>query len=362
MNPRLKLLLSAGCLALFLSSCAPTGFFSIDILKPAAITIPVSEKRVLVMNNAVPQYEGDGLSFHPGHNITFSTKFGMDSLNWLAVHSMAGALSQSQFFNAVDICTDPVRSDQEFLQTVNLPKEVKEDFFQDYDVLITLDRLLLAVGPQKAGRIKNEEYMRQSRPVNFYSNQFHGLLSWSIYIPSRENRMTSFSVQDSMNFNYMMVEDSILRYKSHPEITIRALTSIMTAQAATKMIPEWETVERIYYIGSASRMQEAASYVREGNWKKAEMVWTNELAEKKKVYDKAKLTANIALAKEMQDQFAEALKWAEEAKSLFVQSGKPEKGPDMMWIDYFVKSLTQRSIDDNLLDIQLGEKEAEAEE
>lgn len=346
-----------GLLSVFLLACSTTRYFYIEVMKPAAVTVPGSAKNVLVINNSVPQPGADELSFIvDGQNVA-DWQMNLDSINWLVTNTLAEVLSNADFFPVVDVYTEEIREDDKFLEIVRIPKDLQTDFFDnlDYDLVISIDRLLFSTGGEII-ETKTQFGFDKGTTV-YYSNPFIGLLHCSTYIKEKENPLPSFGIKDSLTFEFFLRQDSIFSYWKHPEVIIKTLTAVLAGRAANNYLPNWGTAERMVYSGTSSRMKEAYSYSGNGKWEKALEIWMAELAENPSQKTKAQILSNLAIANELTSTLSVALEYAKESQTIFKEILKDEEDKNRVWIDFYVKHLEGRIMDNQILDIQLGPEE-----
>ncbi|OJU44129.1 MAG: hypothetical protein BGN96_01755 [Bacteroidales bacterium 45-6] len=92
-------------------------------------------------------------------------------------------------------------------------------------------------------------------------------------------------------------------------------TAVQTADMASdKLVPQWETKERWYYLFPGNKMALAKNHANRGEWVKAAKIWGQLYDEEKSEAKLSKLASNIALANEMTDDIENALNWIGIAK------------------------------------------------
>jgi tetratricopeptide (TPR) repeat protein len=83
-------------------------------------------------------------------------------------------------------------------------------------------------------------------------------------------------------------------------------------ELAHMIYPYWEKSERTIYTTRNSQMRRAFSFAKKEKWEEASTIW-EQIANTKEGKSKAYACANLALYYELNDRFAEAIKWQERA-------------------------------------------------
>ena len=312
---------------------------------------PVKTQNVIVLNNAVPQppnqsvfrkYRQEDYSAHP---VEF------DTMSWVAAHKIADVLSESGFFENVEVYTQPIRKDNDFLARNNLSEDVVTDFLTDldYDMIVSIDRLIFSIEESVQPVVRGSE--KGIKNVNL---MVQGLLSCGTYIKNSHAPLTSFNVADSLAYGLYFEGDSIETFKSFPESMAEVLAGFLGEETANRFIPSWTETERVLYTSGSARMKEANSYANAENWDEATALWKSLLGQKNKAIDKAKLSSNLAVACEMKEKFPEALQWAEQSQTHFKEAGSSTSQEESEWIQSYITVLKKRIADNKVLDKQWG--------
>lgn len=340
-------------IAFLLSACSSVRIFTLEVLEPAPITIPSKFENVIILNNTVVQPSSQSVFLQYQKEAIEDFPLDFDTATWVAIYSAADVLTESGFFENVDIYTKPTRKDNDLLSQKVLEKSVLDDFFldMDYDAIISVDRMIFSVN-QVTKPIDKSESKKLKRTI--INNATYGLISCGVYTKDRPTPLTQFSVTDSLIFNSYFEGDSIGIFKTFPESIIRALSVSLAENVANKFIPTWSQVKRLLYNSEESRMREAHSYASSGDWDSALSIWSSLMEETEKPLKKAKLSSNVAVAFEMKDLFEAAKAWAIQSEKYFKKNGSPDSSEDMQWIQSYILSLDNRISNNKLLDIQWG--------
>ena len=344
-----------GCFLTLLTACSSTNVITLEMRKPAEVTIPSKIEKVIVLNNTVIQ-PLETLDRTPiQKSAREDLKINVDTISWLAVGALTSALLGCDSFDEVDIYSKPIRKGGNFLTQVKLDEQVLYDFLTDldYDMIISVDRIICTMEQQVDHLTKKEKLYRDE----MIFNHFYGLLSCGVYVKDRLTPLTTFDVNDSTYFFSHNNGDSIRLFRSWPESYLGYLAEKMARTAANKFISTWERSDRKVFTSSAARMKEAYTYANFGNWSQAKELWINLFNQKNKPKDKAKLSSNVAVTCEMLGDFQEALEWAQKSKSYFTETGKKADKDNLEWINSYIVILEKRITDNKLLDEQWGVKQ-----
>ncbi|GHV57984.1 hypothetical protein FACS1894182_08400 [Bacteroidia bacterium] len=328
---------------ILLTSCSGLYRFTIEVQEPAQITLPSDIVDVLVVNNAAPQPGDTGINrIYKGTEIN-GMKLNLDSISDIATTALATHLKESHFFNQVLFSPVSLRSDKNWMGSEPLTEAFKTETFKThgFDGIISIDRLMF----------KLDQEVRNNLSMDLV---LHSITTCSIYIYDRENPLTTFSIPDSLSYSTFTFGDTIDVCKNFPQSTIEDLAYTIGERLSQLIIPSWIEKERFLYAGSQSRMSEALSFARKGNWQYASSLWMDEYSHASRPEAKGKIAANLAIAYEMQDQFDRALQWAATAQNHFRENGKPDDSTDNTRIDTYMNDLQKRIRDNYLLDIQWG--------
>jgi hypothetical protein len=341
----------AGCLFLLLTACSSVRTFTVEIQEPAAITSPVKTQNVVVLNNAAPQPSNQGV-FRKYRQVDYSAHpVELDTMSWVAVYRIADILSESGFFENVEVYTQPIREDNNFLAQNNLSEDVITDFLTDldYDMIVSIDRLALLIEESVQPVVRGSE-----KGIKNVNMRVQGLLSCGAYIKNRPVPLTTFTIADSLVYGLYFEGDSIEVFKSFPESMAEALTGLLADETASKFMPSWIETERVLYTSGSARMKEANSYANTGNWNEATALWKSLLEKKNKAIDKARLSSNLAVAYEMKENFPEALQRAEQSQTYFKEAESSTSQEESEWIQSYISVLKKRIADNKILDRQWG--------
>lgn len=350
MKFRLKYFAYAGCLFLFLTACAPYKIFPLEIQEPAPITLPRNIRDVIVINNAVPQPSTQSVTRQYKQEEYTYLPLSFDTMAWIATYTIADVLTESGFFENVEVYTQAIRDDSDFLFQKKLRKDVQDDFLTDldYDMILSVDRLVFSIEETVLPVNKRSDNGEKNIKLTV-----HGMLSGSTYTKETETPLTLINETNQLIFDSVLLADSVGIFKTLPESMTELLTQSLAENLAERFIPFWIKTERILYTGINSRMQEAYSYMNKNNFDEAVVVWESLLKEQNKPLNKAKLYSNLTVGYELKGDFQKALQQAEQSQIYFKEAGDKATEGEVEWIESYILALKKRIQDDEILDEQL---------
>jgi hypothetical protein len=320
---------------------------TIEVEKPAAITLPVTAQNVIIVNNALSQPAGYGLKAPSGKypeddSVYLKT---LKTASWQVITETFNYLDNSKFFSDVSLYKKALREDEEWLSWIPLKEEVKKDFLEKehFDLLISIDRLLFNSAHSNVAEV----------------GRINVLLTFSAYLRDNDKplvgKMTitdtviAFSAPD-----YYPSHDS---YENQMSQMIRFSSLRLGEKLGSFFAPTWDTKERIYYIKNVNDAIQTSNYIKNETWTEAKTAWTSAFETTKKPVHKAKLATNIALACEMSDDFGAAETWAKEAKTLFLSASSTKYAKEIKYLNEYIENLQERRRNNILLNKQYGLQE-----
>jgi len=337
------------------SSCSSIYRFSVEMQEPALFTLPASAQNVLILNNTVTQTENYGIERkYDGRSIRPDFPLSLDSMIWASIAEIATVLTESDFFNTIAVYKQPLRTDTEWLTTLEISPEMQSEFFEEnYDALLVIDRLLFSL-KENVKTIKTGFFTIEQ--TAFVDMRVDGIITCSMYTYGNEKTFISFTVTDSLYVKSTINNDSILLFKEIPEFIMDELSRQLGNQVANRFIPMWRSSERLLFTNLNPRMKEALSYAADHQWDKAELIWITELEKKTKPADKAKIAYNLAITNEMKDKFVQALEWAQKAKEYLKNANPNNYSQEIELTDKTILELERRIRNNRLLDLQWGKE------
>lgn len=136
------------------------------------------------------------------------------------------------------------------------------------------------------------------------------------------------------------------------EVCLEDALSNLSAHVSDRFVPHVESVERYLFATAHPAMKDALKFWREERYIEASYLWEYVYEQAKNRGRRACAAVNLALYYELQDNYESALKYAQEACSLFVSTHEDVAAE---YAAEYCKDLQSRVADVLLLDMQWGE-------
>lgn len=310
-----KINIQVALVILTLTSCS-TASHQMQILKPAAITLPAEIRQVGIINRSLPEKKKGFENFLEGL-VTGETIAADREGSGECLRGLASGLNEGPRFTAVVIEGVDLRGTGTREWPENLQWEQVDDLCKRFkvDALIALETFDSDIALRKSSadvervidkkKVKVREYY-----VELMMNVRSG---WTIYQPVGQNMVDQNAFTDEMRWNE--TGDS-------PEKALNRLPSKRSAinksgyfsgrQYAVRISPTWVTENRSYYRKANDDMKIAGKYVKQDRWNDAIAIWKRYTVNSDpKVAGRA--CYNMALASEVDGNLGLALEWANRA-------------------------------------------------
>ena len=310
-------------LSIVFASCSSIRTLTFDQLSPAEINFPYQVSVVGVVNNMPYRSE-------PKKNIL--TLGQLEAVGKNAAETLAGILADSKYFNQVIICDSALRADNNTATLSGIEVDRLSSML-GVDMIVSFERLLLDV--------EKKEYSNPGWDVSIPILQVQTSPVVKLYIPGRQKPLIELTACDTLYFDlgYGVSEDEII-----VEATKHA-ASVM----CDKIVPNWQTVNRLMFDGGGVEMRDASVYVNEGDWGSARELWIHVYNRQKKGNAKFRAAYNVALSYEMTGDMDNAEEWLKKASDC-VKSGSEEE----MVLQYYMSQFVKRKVEFGKLNIQMG--------
>lgn len=336
---------------LFISttSCSTIHWLTIDVQKPAQITLPVTIQNLAIVNNSVTQPSNVG---HKSVNYSNETQVHVssDSLNIILTEALTQFLNEEKFFNSVILYDKtPRNANDNFLSEIKLSPETVKTIINSTgsDIIISLDRFILRsiLSTSSIGNSLTSENLKVNIDANF-----------RLYYPNGKMPLPLINFQDSLSWEAISQHGIYFTEEALP--SRREALKYAALYTANKMVsmftPYWQEQNRWYYTDGTTKMQEASVKASANKWRDAALIWGELFDTEKSTLKKAKLASNISLANEMLDDLENALTWINISSDLFRSLNRTDKDEDIVRTSLYKKELKQRISDFQKLDIQEG--------
>jgi len=290
-----------------INACSSVKPLSIDVLKPAGVTIPANIKSVKVINQSNIVNNGK-LSVQlnlltkdempPDIDSTVSSQFVAGFYNYM---------SYSPRFEMKPPLYRPMYSNRTALQKLNPLMVQYICDTANCDGLVTIDYFRLT---------DSIDAYRTDQGYYAYLDLYNKSL-WRFYSGKTGEIVDEYYLNDTIfwdNTSY----DQYSVFSNFPTPVEAAQQSAFSAGTsyASRIAPEWITVNRFYYDISISGIKETRQLIANNQWEQAISIWKTLLnGENVKLASKAAF--NIAIAWEVNDNLEKALSWAEKSNALY---------------------------------------------
>lgn len=338
------------CLLCFLlSSCGSIHYLGIETYNPAEITFPEEVRKILVVNNAVPQPETVGYEYLLFGVSQDTCRVRTDSALFDATRALGKAIVDEGYFEDVLLYHEMTRTDQAYLVDTKLTQQQVMELClaNDAEAIISIDRLLFRMKKQVS---------------RFGDGLVMGAIDVEItgivrsYLPSRENSLATVLVNDSIFWAEPALHiEQLHQLLPDGELALRAAGAYMGAKIYTNFVPHWQEETRWYYTGPTSVWKEASAYVSTEKWDQAAIRWKSIYEKSSGWKDKAKSASNMALAYEVNTDLEKAHEWAGIAYELF-KKNKGEEAKETRLQKLYMDTLSERIWSNAKLNIQFGQE------
>lgn len=326
-------------------------YLGIETFNPSEVTYPQEVKKVLIVNNAVPQPPDSGYEYLLLGSIQDTCRANADSALVYACRSLGTAIFETDFFQDVLLYHDNTRTDNAFLEDRKLTQEQVQALCDETgaDAVISFDRLLFDM-------VKTITNVSDIYMLGFIDVKVKGVVR--SYLPSRETPQASVLIEDSV---YWAEEAGDLRVMQAilptADMALRAAGEYIGSKMYSMFVPHWARENRWYYTGFGTQWKKATAYASSENWENAFQVWHSIHQNSSGWKTRAKTASNIALYYELSGDIAKALEWAEKAYDLYKNNAGDEEEHTKLQGAYRAIIL-DRVRDDRKLNLQFGEEKS----
>ena len=306
-------------LSCLLTACGGINYIGIETRNPGEVTFPRDVRKVLVVNNAIPQPEKSGYTYTLMGVKQDTARAKADSALFDICTSCGLAILDASYFEDVLLFHDALRdSTSSFLvdKELNRPQVNALCEANGADAVISLDKMLFTMDRKVTGL--GGGFVNGTIKVHM-----NGILR--AYLPTQDKPLATVLVKDSIELQQAAEALEILDfYLPDANNVLRLAGDYLGRNVAQYFVPHWSEETRWYYSSSNSRWKEAAAYASVGRWEEAAQLWSALYHSNASEKARAELASNLALACEMQNNLPKAHEWAEKAHDLFRKAGGDE--------------------------------------
>ncbi len=310
-----KQLLKYTIILIFMSGCAAS-HVTIDVLKPATITLPKDIKTIVIANRSMPDKDSRAKNIIEGAlsgEMPLIDRHGSKE----CIKGLQMALGNDTKFQAVVPCNLDLRGSGTARFPAILDWEQVEQICNRYnaDALITLatfdsDHKMLH---KKRMVERKQGNSTVKHPVYTATRETRVRAGWRIYYPQSKKVLDENVYSDARSWS--ADDESAVRAEAKlipVNEAVNATGYYAGQQYAGHISPTWISVSRAYYRKGNDDMKRATRMARNNDWDEAEQIWQqytdspdNKLA--------GRACHNMALAAEIRGDLHKALDWAKKA-------------------------------------------------
>jgi hypothetical protein len=332
------------------AACSEIRYVGIETYNPSDITYPKSVRKVLVVDNALPQAPDTGYSYLISGADQGASRANADSALFDACRALGNALVDANYFDDVLLFDVGTRQDNTFLADVKLTTEQVQSLCEETgaDAVISFDRLLFN--------------MKREVSKNIFEGYFNGTIRIDImgiarsYLPDKNKQPTTVLIADSIFWMESGVSIAYLDFiLPTPDDALRTAAKYIGTKISSAFVPHWNEETRWYFTGIGSHWKKASAYAGAEKWESASESWQSLYEKASGWKEKAKSASNLALCYEMSGDLKKAGELASESYGLFLKNKGEESAYTLIQKQYML-TLEKRLQDDRKLNLQIGEE------
>lgn len=296
---------------MLLTGCKTIRYFSMDVMEPAELYLPVNLDRILVAHNAFPDTsKAGGTPFVIYGQLLHDTIFRDSALARIATQTLSGMLSQIGRFEP--ILADSLGRglpDKPENYTLEEVEKIKQWCRQnDADAFLILTSLN-----------KKVTYDIYYGILGNTMGEFSTALStrWLLIDPFKARLIDSKTFSDTM---YLPVNNPYDRsdaanYNSSMDL-LKETAEMSGLRYGSYISPHYAETERMVFKSGSRNLKKGYERAQQGDWKGAAAIWREALSKPDNKV-RAQASFNLALASEMEGLLEPALDWAKKSYQYF---------------------------------------------
>lgn len=291
-------------LILILNSCVSYKEFSVEVFKPAELSIPANTKNIVLVSRNL-KYKNDTLQNYYQRNrqlIRDKINLNIDSLAVsTCLDTVASRLTNQGHFEQVQVL--PVTTFSKI--RVSDIKPAKAEWYKSVaeksgaDVLVLLDMFSCFYSTNAA------ESSPEARVVT--SN------IWSVYNAKNQQIIDRFSQIDTLYWNQLDENGNYQKVKiPDKKNAVMLAAGVIGMNYSKHILPAWTQLKRTYLSCNDSNFQKALKLAQDNQWKEAIGIWLG-FSEDKSNLKKASAFYNLAVTSEMDGDIDKAIEFTDKA-------------------------------------------------
>lgn len=298
-----KLLYSCALLLVFLvSSCTSKMYTSIDVLRPAEIQFDKDARKLLILNNSVPQPSTYGHTVQLIDEKKKNSTLNTDSLALFCLSVVNEEFQKNGFFAETSVQLESTNKTANFFELKLPSADTLKYLANTYgaDVILSLDRIKVT---DKVQDFYNQQY--NSYLANFEAN-YESV--WSVYNP-KNNSFYSKVFRDTIYWEKEAYQRKTALMALPDRYNALIDGALHVGQSSMKkFVPWWDKEDRYFFVANNKIMKTAMDSVAARKWDAAVSTWKSGLM-KARPSAKVLLYHNIAVANEIMGNIDEAMQY-----------------------------------------------------
>ena len=294
-----------------LNSCKTYDFFSITVLEPAEIALPVNYQKLVIMHNLYrTPTDTAGTSYNLFDQIKTDTTYLYDEIATESIYALRDFLNTSVRFEATIF--DSIRhhfpklSDDFTMNDLDILRQICHQ--NNADAVILLNKLSTfdkyEVVYDRYGTYMGEFGVRITATW-FFIDPFKSKLT-----DLKEITEVFYYQTDPWYFN-----EGIKELKFRKDVLTKSGGEI-GINYGKRISPNWSETDRIVFKNGSREIRKGYKEAQLGNWEKAEIFWQQAL-ENPQTINLARATFNLGLASEMNGSLEPAIEWVQKSVEIF---------------------------------------------
>lgn len=274
---------------LVLTSCSITDNIrnmQLEVMRPGLIDIPESADTIAILYNDSFKSEDNAFSFHDGRKLVQNLALNYDTLLSTCTDSLKSNLEKAGYFRKI----------YDYADSFDLSAP---------DDKVFIDYLFRRTKADVCVMLRNIKFYQSRITKGPFLSVVPTKLDWIILLKN-DSTAYIFHQADTLIYNYFVVDN--LMKKDNPKLLLENAAGYMGKSCASRLIPDWMPVERMYYRSANPEMRKAENFALNNDWISAAKIW-NRKSKSKNGRLAAKAAFDMSLACEMEGKPDLAIDW-----------------------------------------------------
>lgn len=286
-----KFLLLIFSFFLILTSCSITDnirTMQIEVMRPGIINIPENIDTLAILYRDVYDIENEPFKYFDGLEVIKDSTIKISDISKVCIDSLERKLKETSYFKKVYNYHDSFKNLWTSALDLNQPNRLFQMTNSDLCIIL--------------------EY------INFYRNlisdrtdysTISAQLTW-VMVFRGDTTGYYYYQTDTLDYDYNTVNALIKGSSTKP--LVKNAAAYLGQSFASKLLPNWIPVDRMYYKSSNPDMMKAEKFAMKNDWLNAAEIW-NRMTFSKNEKMSAKACFNMALACEMEGKLDLSIDW-----------------------------------------------------